>query len=230
MPTPNVYDTDQALPERTVLRNAVIAKLAPLLKSNGLYLAAIKPLAEKYKGAGDEEGLGDIARALQGQAPAILVALGDETYEPGGMPMTLRRATIELVVYFGSVNPRDIVQGRLENDVVAAADNTKDPGIETMLVHARSLLQGQDLGPDGIYEPDIVKAGPTHTGADFTVWEQTYHVQVDVDIQPWRRDVADPQIVVGIDNTVTRPDDAEPDYIGPEPSPTVLTETELDPP
>lgn len=200
------YDTGLAAPQRTLLRNAVITKLGPLLKSNGLYLTAISPIARMYKGGGDEEGLVLIQRALQGRAPAILVALGKATHRAAGMSNDVGQAEVELGVYVVSLHSRDMETGRLTTDVVGAADVTADPGIETMLEHVQQLLEDQDLGVDTIYEPLIQTEDEVWTGADFTIWEQTYHVLVDRDIKPFR---AAP-IVTSFETTHSQPDANDP--------------------
>ena len=181
------FDTGLAQAQRTVLRNAVMNKLAPLLKVNAGYLAAIRPIARMYKGGGDEDGLALIQRALQGQAPAILVALGKRVPKAAGMPASeLGLGEVDLGVYVISTHSRDMESGRLASDVVSTADLTADPGIEVMLEHVEQLLEAQDLGVDTIYEPYLTGEDEVHTGADFTIWEQTYRVQVDRDINPSR--------------------------------------------
>jgi hypothetical protein len=203
---PQQYDTGLASPQRTLLRNGVITKLGPLLKANGLYLTAIEPIARMYKGAGDEEGLGLIQRALQGRAPAILVALGKATDHASGMSDDVGRAEVDLGVYVVSLHSRDMETGRLTTDVVGAADVTADPGIETMLEHVHQLLEKQDLGVATIYEPRRKSEDEVFTGADFTIWEQVYGVLVDVDIKPFR---ARP-IVTSFETKHTQPDANDP--------------------
>lgn len=193
--TANIYDTGLPTSQRSVIRTTVMAKLAPLLKTNGLYLRAIVPLALPLHGGHDEQGMALLNAALAGQAPAILVALGKKTYESAGSLEIDGRGILEVAIYVCSANPRNTVDGRLANDVVAATDNTADPGIETMLEHVEQLLDGQDLGIDSVYEMLAETEDQVWTGDDYTIWEQVYKIKVDRAINP-NRNIA--QLVTSI--------------------------------
>lgn len=183
---PQAYDTGLAVSQRSALRAAAIAKLSPLLKANGLYVRTIQPFPALLQGVNDEDGLGRMKAVLNGQVPAILVALGDRKRADEGMNFLVGQAVIDLAIYVVSGNARDMVAGRLANDVTSTADITADPGIETMLEHVEQLLEGQDLGVDSIYEPLQASESNASTFEDFTVWEQLYKVKVDRDINPNR--------------------------------------------
>lgn len=193
--TANVYDTGLATSQRSAVRTTVMAKLAPLLKANGLYLRAIVPLAIPLHAGHDEQGLALLNIALAGQAPSIAIALGKKTYEAGGSLEIDGRGILEVAIYVCSANPRNTVDGRLANDVTAATDNTADPGVETMLEHVEQLLDGQDLGIPSVYEMIAETEDQVWTGDDYTIWEQVYRVKVDRMINP-NRNIA--QLVTSI--------------------------------
>lgn len=176
--TANTYDTGLATSQRSAIRAKVMANLAPLLKSNGLYVRSIVPLARPLH-SHDEDGLSLLATQVNGQCPAIVVALGKKTYEAAGSLQVDGRGVLEVCVYVCSANPRNEVDGRLANDVTAATDNTADPGIETMLEHVEQLLDGQDLGIATVYEMIAEVEEEVWTGADFTIFEQVYKLKVD---------------------------------------------------
>lgn len=182
--TANVYDTGLPTSQRSAIRTAVMAKLAPLLKSSNpsLYLRAIVPLAMPISAGHDEQALALMNVALAGQAPAVCVALGKKTFEAAGSLEVDGRGILEVHVYVVSSNPRNTVDGRLANDVVAATDNTADPGIETMLEHVGQLLDGQDLGIDTVYEMIAESEDIVWTADDYTIFEQLYRVKVDLAI------------------------------------------------
>lgn len=180
------FDTGLHVPQRTALRNAIVAKLAPLKKSNGLYLRAIGKLAAPYLGAGDDDGLALLHLTLQGQAPAIVVALGDAKWKSIGMDALDLQGVIAVHVYVATVNPRGPVDGRLEPDVTATADDTADPGIDTMLEDVLQQLVGQDPGVDGLYEPHVLEERAVFTGPEMTIWEVVLAVRADRWIDPDR--------------------------------------------
>lgn len=180
------FDTGLAVAVRTAVRTAVISKLQPLLKSNGLYLRAVKKIARPYRGKGDEDGLILINTALQGQMPAMLVALGDQTYEHVSLRQTIVNTKLDVIVYAASANPRAMDEGRLEPDVRSNADITADPGVDAMLEHIEQQLLGQDLGVNGVGLMQPHHQGETDTNAEFSLWEIRFVVTVDRRINPAR--------------------------------------------
>lgn len=181
-----VYDTGLDVPQRTAVRSAIVAKLQPLLKANGLYMRGIAPLARPYRGAGDDAGLVLINMALQGRAPAVLVALGAQRFKEMDVSLDTITSELEVVVYAVGANPRAMDDGRLAPDVTAMTDVAADPGIETMLEHIRQLLLKVDLDVNGVYELQLVEETDTFTGAEITVFEQSYRVRCDVAVDPNR--------------------------------------------
>lgn len=182
------FDTGLALPQRSTIRQGLIDRLsAELLKANGGYLNAIVPLPRLFRGEGDEDGLAIIARALQGQAPAIGIALGRKTYEATDSEANVSEGELAIGVYFISQHGRDLVDGRLSPDVVAQGAIDADPGIEVVMEHVEELLLGQELNIHGASEIRPVTEDEVATFDDVTIWEQTYAIHVARAIDPARK-------------------------------------------
>ncbi|HWU91603.1 MAG TPA: hypothetical protein VN253_30255 [Kofleriaceae bacterium] len=185
----HVYDTGLSTAQRTAIRDALITRLSPLLRTStpALYLRAIKTLARPVRGHDDAEAIQAlIPHALLGQAPAIGIALGRATFDGAGSLPTENRGELDLALYVISQHHRDVTEGRLYGDPIAAGDVTADPGIWTMLEHARELVAGQDMGVDGVAEPRLVSEDEIITAADATVWEQRYTVGLTTVLNPSR--------------------------------------------
>lgn len=182
----HAYDTGLALPQRTLIRNAIVARLSPLLRVNGRYVKAIKPLARRYRGEGDEVGKQAIVNALLGQAPAIGVALGRKTYEATDAEAFLSFAELEVSIAVFSQHGRDLVDGRLATDPVGDAAITNDPGIDAALEHIEELLLGQSIGVAGTSELRPVDEEEVETAEDGSIWQQTYALKVERRINPSR--------------------------------------------
>lgn len=180
------FDTALGLPQRTTIRRGVIDRLSELLKPGG-YVATIIPIPRLLRGEGDEDGEGMVLRATQGQSPAIAVALGRKTYEATDGESELCQGELVLGVYFVSEHNTDVVEGRLEMDVVGAGDATADPGLEALMEHVEELLLGQELNIRGVSEIRPVQEDEVATFADATIWEQTYSIKVMRDIVPSRK-------------------------------------------
>lgn len=184
----HTYDTGLALAQRTLIRNAVIAKLAPLLRANGRYVLAIKPIPRRYRGEGDIEGRQQLVNALLGQTPAIGVALGRKTYEATDGDAFISLGELELSIVVISQHGRDpaLVEGRLATDPVGDAAITADPGIEAMLEHVEELLLGQSIGVAGTSELRPVDEEEVETAENGSIWQQTYSIRVERQINPSR--------------------------------------------
>lgn len=184
----HAFDTGLAKPQRTLIRAAIEAQLADLLKSARVpgYVRSIKHLPKTMRGHSDDDGRAMLLDALQGQAPAIAIALGRKTYDRIG-PNTLEvTAEIEIAVYVVSANERGLVEGRLEQDSTAERTLTSDPGIDTMLEHVEERLVGQELGIDTVSALSAVGEEEVATHKDLTIWAQTYRVMVDRTVNPAR--------------------------------------------
>ena len=177
------FDTGLARAQRTLLRSAVATALSDLLSTNGGYLRAIRSLPRPLRGH-DLDELGFIGNAIQGQAPCVLIALGAKKYEPVDMD-SIYRGRVEVALYVCSNNLRGRIDGRIETDVAAAADATKDPGIDAILENVEERLLGTSfhLGSQTTAAAVTSQMFPesedeVFTGDDMTVWEQRYSVEL----------------------------------------------------
>jgi hypothetical protein len=175
------FDTGLGRAQRTVIREAVIARLAGLTRARGLYLRAVLPLPRPLRGENDDEGLGILADLVAGNLPTALVAVGRMTFEPTGMPAVQFRGALDLSVYIVSGHARSH-DARLAGDVTSDVRRDADPGIDTMLEHSAELLCGTDLRLPTVYELRPLSEDEVITGADFAVWEQRYSLRVQRDI------------------------------------------------
>lgn len=189
MPGP-VYDTGLTRAQRTLLRATIAAQLSDLLVANGGYLHAIRSLPRPLKNSSEEE-LGWIGYVAQGQYPMVLIALGSKSYESVDVS-AVYRGKIEVSIYACSGNIRGVIDGRLETDVVAASDATKDPGIDTILEHVEERLLGQGFELGNLPAQRTTHMDPESeeelvTGGDCTVWEQKYSLYVMREVNPDRK-------------------------------------------
>jgi len=177
------FDTGLPRAQRTLIRDAVIARFAVLTKTRGMYLRSVLALPRPIQGEGDEDTLGIVADALAGNTPAVMVSLGRKTYEATGMgdPPDQFRGRLELYVYAVSSHARGHI-ARLAGDAVADARNDADPGVETILEHCEELLCGAELGLPTVYEIRPVDESEIYTGADYGIWQQHYELAVQRDI------------------------------------------------
>lgn len=215
------FDTGLAMPQRTLIRRGVVELLSGLKRSNGGYLKDVVSFGGVVRSFTDEVGIDLLWTTLQGRTPAIAVALGDRITAAGGIGGTRGIGELELLVYFYSQHARDIMAGRHEKDVVAVADDSKDPGLDVMMEHAEELLIGQRLGATAVTNPvgEVNRATASikqivfgreeelRTEHGFTLWVQRYQVTVTRSINKLR-DVS--QLITEL-NTKTRTSDAEMD-------------------
>lgn len=180
------YDTGLTAPQRTLIRNALVARFAPLLKVNGGFLRVVGSVPRTVRGRSDED-LGWICDAINSATPAIIIGLGRADYESIGTTGLEWAAKLEVALYVASSNARGVVTGRLDSDVQAQSDPTADPGIEVMLEIAhRQLVLGQDLGIATTHEFRLVSEEEVETFQAYTIWEQRYTVEIEVEINPNR--------------------------------------------
>lgn len=186
MPGP-VYDTGLPRAQRTMLRAALAARFADLLKTNGGYLRTITTIPKLIKG---EDDLGWIGMRVQGGTPCVIIALGDKKYESVDID-DIYEAEIDVTLYVCSAHARSVLEGRLETDVVAASDATADPGIDTILEHLEERLLGQAFDLGGLESQRTSPMEPQAenefvTDGEITVWEQKYSVWVPREVNPNR--------------------------------------------
>lgn len=212
------FDTGLALPQRTLIRRGAVTLLSGLLRSNGGYLQAVVPFGGVIRSYLDDKGIDLLWTALKGRQPAIAVALGDRNTAPSGIGGTRGAGDLELLLYFYASNPRDFVSGRLEPDVVALANDAKDPGLDVMMEHAEELVVGQRVGATPVTNPvgEVNRAVASikhivfgreeelRTEGGFTLWVHRYSITVT----RWINKLRDVTQMITELNTKTRTSDA----------------------
>lgn len=194
----HVFDSGQALPQRRALREAIVGRLEPLRKASlpgvgSLYLEAVIELAAPFR-AGDDELENHLKDAIQGRPLVATVALGERQFAPTGTDNREWRGDLRVQVMVVSTHARGLL-ARQAGDAVAAADTSKDPGLDTVLEHVFERLAGWDCGVAGVSELRPVSEDVAYMGADATAWELVLTAQVQTDTNPNR---ALTQVVVDV--------------------------------
>lgn len=177
------FDSGLSAPIRTLVRNDVIAKLGPMLRSAGAFAQAIVPypFAMKYLGQDDYEI--DLLLDIVGNMnPVYAVGVGDMPGKRAGAAGN-NMGTLDVDVYCFTNHMRHLTLGRLEADPVALAVDTADPGIEVMLELARMYLTDTMPGPLlGTKAKELRFVGEHHmvTLREATLWCSRYSVEVEL--------------------------------------------------
>lgn len=178
------FDSTLTGPIRTLIRNAVIARLAPLQAPIG-YLEATIPLGFQVRDH-QEDTLDLLYAELGGRTPAIAVAILDQDGESAGA-IYRGRGTYDVELYVVSSHRRGLTEGRTMADAAAAASNTRDPGIDTTLELVWMLLEQQDLGlGTQVQVPRFKREHLIIASDELTVWRQHYAVIATRDVNPNR--------------------------------------------
>lgn len=196
------YDNGLASPIRTLLRDAIVAKLQPLKKPVG-FLEAVIPIGFYIHGPTDDLGIDLLEDELRGRAPAIAIALGDGKDEPAG-DIDRSLSTVDIELYFVTDHKRGLTHGRVVGDVSAAAADTNDPGLDAMLELAWQLLFKSDLGigtaPKRRVQPLWrVGEGQLIADKDKTIWHQHWATKLTYDVNLQR---ATTQKLIGMTATL----------------------------
>jgi hypothetical protein len=217
------FDTGLAIPMRTAVRNALVQALASLRIASGGYVAAISTIPRPIRGTvhDDIEGASDLAIALQGQAPAIVIALGPAKPHAVSMDGIDEQSVIDFSIYVCSKNQRNTVEGRLYGDSISAADDKADPGVFAMLEHVRERIHAQRLPIANTSDPRWHAEDEVMTATDATVWGMDFTIAVNATINP-DRDVT--QVLADIEAKHNL--DGAPDGANANPLVTTLTEIE----
>jgi hypothetical protein len=185
----HVFDSGLPGPQRTLVRDAVVAALVDLLlpamhASGKKYLTQIVGLPAAVKFGSDDEAF--LRELINGQSPSVLVALGKRRFEADGTDNVEWRGELRVHVYVASSHSRGLVTGRLAADVVALADDHADPGVEVIGEHVFERLSGLplDTARGSALRPDDEDLA--YVGMDWTVLEQTYDVLLDTNVDPNR--------------------------------------------
>lgn len=170
------FDSELAGPLRTVVRNAFIARLAPLSVAGGGWLSQIVPIGFTIKDRNDDLGIDNLYATLNGQTPAIAVATAKLVDDPAGAS-DRDRGRLVVDLYFMSQHRRDLTEGRTAPDAAATLSRAADPGLDAALELAWMYLLGGDLGlgpqvglPRFLEEDEII------ADADKTIWYQSWQV------------------------------------------------------
>lgn len=182
------YDSGLPSPIRTLVRNAVIVRLAPLTVAGGGWLKVI-PIGFTVKGPHDELGIDLLWNELNGRTPAIAVActkcVDDEA---GAADRTTGTQQIDL--YFVSSHRRGLTEGRTSGDAAAAASNATDPGLDAALELAWMFLLDVDLGlGTGVRGLRRREEDELIADNEKTIWYQTWQVWISRDVNKLRASV-----------------------------------------
>lgn len=197
----HVFDTGATLPQRRLIRNQIAAKLAPLLKSSGLYVGAIGQMPVMFEAGDDDSRNAFLQMTEAGHNPLLAIALGDRDFDPAGMG--------EASNWIGELEVQVLIAQRVDRsdlattagDVASAASVQAAPGVETMLEHVIERLAGQKLrtaigGAAGATEASELRPlreALAWFGDGWIVWELRFliDVAVNVDHHRGKADVVD---------------------------------------
>ncbi len=213
----HTFDSGKALAQRTLVRRGAVAALAELRRQSPgtKYLAAVVELPAPLVG---EAALEFLKAALGTQLPAVAIACGPRSFAPNGTANREWRGSLQVHVYVCTAHARGLVDGRTAADVVALADDTADPGLDTMAEHVFERLTGLHLPAANAAELRPVSEDIAFVDQDLTVFEQVYSVEVFTDVNP-KRSLT--QVATDLDTTHT-------DSVAGDPS-AIRTVTELVP-
>ncbi len=184
---PHVFDTGLAKPQRTLILEGVVAALAGLKKTAGLYLEAVESFGGVIRSYADEEGIAELELLLAGRAPAVAISLGDRTAGSAGAGGHKHFDDVEMLIYFYSRHPRGLLAGRQIQDAISVAANTADPGLHVMFEHVEELLVGTRLAnTPTIKQCRLTREVEVRTRNGFTLWCQHYAIGVDRQVIEFR--------------------------------------------
>ena len=167
-----------ALSERREVEDAVVLRLAGMLRENGGPLKSLKA----YNGEIDEENADDFMRAIASNSPAILVSTSTGRYDDqviSGRSATIT-LTVDVVVISASLSGHP---ARTRGDAAAAesdAVDVGDPGIYYLLAAARRRLMGRQVDIEGGGTLRPVTEQQLYSTDNLTAWRAVYTVPVRV--------------------------------------------------
>lgn len=180
----HAFDSGLARPQRTLVRDAVIAGLDELRRASGGYLAEVVPLAVPLVFTDGEEAW-HFLDVVRGRSPVAGVALGSRDFSAHGTGASEWHGELEVLVYLASAAKRSHL-ARVAGDVVSDASDQAEPGLEVIAAHVFERLAGRyfDSSTGGILRPQRERIA--YFGADYTVIEQVYQLQLVTDVNPAR--------------------------------------------
>lgn len=179
----HVFDSGLAAPQRTLARAALVAALAELRKSAGGYLDGVEPITSplSFDREPDEQYFHDLVR---GRSPLVLIGLGSRAFEAlnGGEAW---HGSIDAHVYCCSSARRSHL-ARVEGDVVSAASDQAEPGLEVVAEHVLERLAGRQLRDviAGTVRPQ--REALVYLGQAYSVIEQVYQIDLVTTVNPAR--------------------------------------------
>lgn len=180
----HVFDHGGTEPLRRQIRSAVVAKLEPLKKSEGLYLSQIVELPAEV-GSSDDSIEFMLSDHVQGRFPTVAIALGDRSYKSRSNNMLLLSGSLAIAVYVIARHQRSTLS-RTAGDTVGDESLTADPGVETIAEHVIELLTGQSLGVDGVSVLSIETESVIQYNNEALIWQLMFMCQTTNQINPNR--------------------------------------------
>lgn len=187
----HAFDSNLTDALRTLLANAVKAKLTPLLVQGkggeaGGFLEAIEVIGFGIAGAHDGHKLDMLWDRFQGNTPAVAIFPGALKPKQAGGPGK-SRGPISLELYYVTTHRRDATDGRATMDAIAAGDDSADPGVFAMIELCWARLFDASLGLGGQFsELKLEDEDEIETTLEYTVWKQVYSVDVSRDANMYR--------------------------------------------
>jgi len=187
----HVFDSGLADSQRTLIANAMIAKLAPLKilalgGSTAGFLEQVLTIPFTIDGKHDEYGIDLMWQELAGKSPAVAIAPAGMTLTQAGGPGR-SRGELAIDVYVISTHGRDVTEGRATSDAIAAADDSADPGIFATLELVWALLFDLDLGVGShVQQLKLHSEDELITDEEKTIWVQKWKVTVTRDANMYR--------------------------------------------
>lgn len=184
-----VYDSGLSAPVRTLIRNAVVTKLAPLTRAGGGWLETVIPIGYTVKGPSDEAGIDQLYSDLNGRTTAIAVSTAKSVHDLNGTP-DRAKARLQIDLYLLSSHRRGLTEGRTAPDVASAGSNARDPGLDAALELAWMFLQDVDLGlGPQVRGLRMLEEEELAFDNEKTIWQQSWQVWVERDVNKLRASV-----------------------------------------
>jgi len=184
-----VFDSKLPKPVRTLIENAIIAKLARYTVPSGGWLEALISIGFSIKGPNDDLGIDNLWQELNGRTPAVAVTTTKLSGSDGGAQgLSDGHLTVEL--YFVSSHRRGLTDGRTASDIASDISDANDPGLHAALELVWMQLLGADLGiGPQVADLRFLEEDEIISDNEKTIWQQTWRVRVDRDVNLLRDSV-----------------------------------------
>lgn len=181
----HAFDSSLLRPQRRLVREAVIAGLADLKRSQGAYLVDVFALAVPVPTFGENDESQHFIEVCKGRSPLVAVAVGNRDFASHGTGASEWHGPIDVHVYIASASARGHM-ARIVGDVVSDGSDQADPGIEVMAEQVFDRLAGRyfDSATGGILRPSSERIAAFTE--EYTVVEQVYQLDLVTDVNPGR--------------------------------------------